>query len=134
MSKRLVHATFTVVTAAGALSSQQAPLRQQQVTAPEAIFTGANGRVSPRDYGGKEAVVLLLMRAFSKGMTCYYCGEQPRAYRSRYADIHAAGAEVMMVLPLADDIAGYMKKVGEESSPPEPQLTLPFPVVIDADG
>src|SRR5262245_55117284 len=133
MSKRLVHATFTVVTAAAALSQQALP-SQQQVTAPEASFTGANGRVALSDYRGKQAVVLLFMRGFSKGMTCYYCGEQTRAYRSRYADIHAAGAEVMMVLPLADDIAGYMKKVGEESSPPEPQLTLPFPVVIDADG
>src|SRR5262245_66577253 len=121
MSKRLVHATFTVVTVAAALASQQ------QGTAPDASFIGANGRVALSDYRGKQAVVLLFMRGFSKGMTCYYCGEQTRAYRGHYADLHAAGAEVLMVLPLADDIAGYVKKIGEESSPPEPQLTLPFP-------
>jgi len=119
---------FTVVTAAAALAGQQ------QVTAADASFAGANGRVALSDYRGKQAVVLLFMRGFSKGMTCYYCGEQTRAYRDRYADVHAAGAEVLMVLPLADEIAGYTKRIGEQLEPPEPQLTLPFPVVIDADG
>src|SRR5262245_8798433 len=121
MPKRLVQATFTVVTAAMALTGQQ------PATAPDATFTGVSGSVALRDYRGKQAVVLLFMRGFSKGMTCYYCGEQTRAYCSRYADLHAAGAEVLMVLPLADDIAGYVKRIGEQSSPPDPQLTLPFP-------
>jgi peroxiredoxin len=128
MAKRLVQTTLTIVTAAAALAGQQS------ATAPDATFTGTGGKVALQDYRGKQAVVLLFMRGFNKGMACYYCGEQTRAYRSKYAELHAAGAEVLMILPLADDIAGYVKKIGEGCTPPEPQLALPFPVVIDADG
>jgi peroxiredoxin len=115
--------------AAAALSGQQPPSQ-----APDATFDGAAGKVALRDYRGKQAVVLLFMRGFDKDMACYYCGEQTRAYRSNYADFHDAGAEVLMVLPLAKDIAGYVRKVGESAEPPDPKFTLPFPVVIDADG
>jgi len=128
MLQRLVLTTFTVVTAAAALTSQQS------ATAPDATFLSTTGTVALKDYRGKQAVVLLFMRGFNKGMACYYCGEQTREYRGKYADVHAAGAEVLMVLPLADDIAGYVQKIGEGCSPPEPKLSLPFPVVIDKDG
>jgi peroxiredoxin len=107
---------------------------QQPALAPDAVFTGATGKVELKDYRGKRAVVLLFMRGFAEGMTCYYCGEQTRAYRAAYPKLQAAGAEVIMVLPLAKDIAGYIKKIGADSSPSEPNLTLPFPVVLDADG
>ena len=116
------------------VAAAPAALRGQVPSAPDATFDGATGKVALRDYRGKQAVVLLFMRGFAQGMTCYYCGEQTRAYRDHYAELHAAGAEVLMVLPLAQDIAGYVRKIGEGSSPPEPQLALPFPVVLDADG
>jgi peroxiredoxin len=132
MLHRLV-LTFTVVTAAAALAGQQLT-GQQSATAPDATFTSTTGTVALKDYRGKQAVVLLFMRGFNKGMACYYCGEQTRDYRAKYADVHAAGAEVLMVLPLADDIAGYVQKIGGGCSPPEPKLVLPFPVVIDKDG
>jgi peroxiredoxin len=111
-------------------------LRGQQPgpQAPDAAFDGTAGKVALRDFRGKQAVVLLFMRGYSKGLTCYYCGEQTRDYLAQYAAIRKAGAEVLMVLPLADDIAGYVRKIGEGNTPPDPKLALPFPVVLDADG
>jgi peroxiredoxin len=142
-----LHALLAGAAAAVALRAQQSndpsakdpsakdPAAQEPLTqAPDVAFDGVNGKVALRDFRGKQAVVLLFMRGFAKGMTCYYCGEQTREYASRYAEIHAAGAEVLMVLPLADDIAGYVRKIGEGGKPPDPQLALPFPVVLDKDG
>jgi peroxiredoxin len=129
MRSQLVHGILITACVAATLRSQQPP-----VPATEATFDGASGKVALKDYRGKQAVVLLFMRGFAKGMTCFYCGEQTREYRGQYAAIHAAGAEVIMVLPLAQDIAGYVRKIGEGCSPPEPQLALPFPVVLDRDG
>jgi len=121
--------TFLIAASAAAVRCQQAA-----APAPDATFTGAAGKIELRDYRGKQAVVLLFMRGFAKDMTCYYCGEQTREYLAQYAKLHAAGAEVLMVLPLATDIAGYVRKIGEGSKPPDPKLALPFPVVLDANG
>src|SRR5258706_6961094 len=127
--------TELVRTVIAALAAAAAALPEQQPpAAPDVTFDGAAGKIALRDYRGKQAVVLLFMRGFAQGMTCYYCGEQTREYRAKYGEIHAAGAEVLMVLPLAKDIAGYVRKIGEGSTPPDPQLALPFPVVLDADG
>ena len=126
-----LNALLAGAAAAVALRAQQPP---PPAAAPDASFDGAAGKVALRDFRGKQAVVLLFMRGFEKGTTCYYCGEQTRAYLRSYADIHAAGAEVLMVLPLATDIAGYVRKIGEGAAPPDPNLALPFPVVLDKDG
>ena len=130
MQTRLARTVIAAVaTAVAALPGQQPPTQ-----APDVVFDGATGKVALRDYRGKQAVVLLFMRGFAKDMTCYYCGEQTREYRAQYDKLHAAGAEVIMVLPLAKDIAGYIRKVGESWDPAEPKLILPFPVVLDPDG
>lgn len=122
---------FAFLIAGGAvagLRSQEAPL------APAAVFTGAGGKIELKNYRDKQAVVLLFMRGFASDLTCYYCGEQTREYQESYDKLHAAGAEVLMVLPLAKDIGGYVRKVGEARQPAVPNLTLPFPVVLDSDG
>jgi peroxiredoxin len=109
-------------------------LASAQEPAPDATFQGQTGNVSLKDFRGKQAVVLLFMRGYQGGMACYYCGEQTREYAAKYKEFTAAGAEVLMVLPLAKDIAGYVRKIGETSQPPDPKLALPFRVVLDADG
>ena len=123
------HCLGLLIAAAATLAGQQ-----PRAQAPDATFDGTAGKVALRDFRGKQAVVLLFMRGFDQNMACYYCGEQTREYHGKYAELHAAGAEVLMVLPLAKDIAGYVRKVGEGGDPPDPGLKLPFPVVIDADG
>jgi peroxiredoxin len=130
MQTRLVCAGILTVAAAASVLTGQQPLAQT----PDVAFDGAAGRVVLRDFRGKQAVVLLFMRGFAQGMTCYYCGEQTREYQESYDKLHAAGAEVLMVLPLAKDIGGYVRKIGEGRQPAVPKLTLPFPVVLDSDG
>src|SRR6185503_14095902 len=85
------------------------PMVSQQPAAPDATFQAQTGNISLKDYRGRQAVVLLFMRGYSEGRACYYCGEQTREYKERYKDFTAAGAEVLMVLPLAKDIPGYVR-------------------------
>jgi peroxiredoxin len=117
-----------------ALAAVAVARAQEPPTAPDATFQGQSGNVSLKDFRGKQAVVLLFMRGYSEGRTCFYCGEQTREYAASYKEFTAAGAEVLMVLPLAKDIAGYMRKIGETGEPPDPKLALPFRVVLDGDG
>jgi len=97
-------------------------------------LVGADRTITLSEYLGKQPIVLLFMRGYVSDMACYYCGEQTREYKASYEKLRAAGAEVLMVLPLAKDITGYVKRVGASAQPPEPGFTVPFPVVLDPEG
>ncbi len=103
--------------------------------APDAALTTADGKtVHLSDYRGNKAVVLLFMRGFTGEFACYHCGNQTRAYKAAYEKLEAAGAEVLMVLPGATDVAGFLKKVGEnDEEHPDPAFQVPFPVLLDGD-
>ncbi len=103
--------------------------------APDAALKTADGKtVHVSDYRGKKAVVLLFMRGFTGEFACFYCGNQTRAYKEAYEKLTAAGAEVLMVLPGATDVAGFLKKGGEnDQEHPDPAFQVPFPVLLDGD-
>jgi peroxiredoxin len=103
--------------------------------APDVAFIDADGeRVRLSDYLGRKPVVLLFTRGFTGQFACYYCGIQTRDYKSTYRKLKAAGAEVLLVLPGATDVDGYLKKVGtSDPDRPEPGFTVPYRVVLDPD-
>lgn len=101
--------------------------------APDAVFVGADGaRLSLAKLRQDGPVVLLFMRGFTGDFACFYCGAQTRDYVAAYRRFRAAGAEVVMVLPGATDVAGYLRKVGTaDEDNPEPNFATPYRVVLD---
>ncbi|MBI3272674.1 MAG: redoxin domain-containing protein [Planctomycetes bacterium] len=92
------------------------------------------GTLKLSDYRGKQAVVLLFMRGSAGEFACFHCGRQTHDYRANYEKFRAAGAEVLLVLPGPANAAGYLRKVGElDEAHPEPDFSVPFPVVADPD-
>jgi peroxiredoxin len=111
------------------------PPAAKAADAVDATFTTADGKaIHLADWRGKKAVVVLFMRGFTGEYACYHCGVQTESYRTRYGDLRAAGAEVLMVLPGAKATRGYLDKVGEQAGVETPtKYDVPFPVVLDTD-
>jgi len=128
MACTLAFVAFSVATIASAKSpGDDVP--------PEVAFVDAAGsRVNLADYRGKQALVLLFMRGFARDFACYHCSQQMRTYKDAYARVKGAGAEVIVVLPGAKDVKGFLEKVGTVlDDPADPHFTVPFPVVLDPD-
>jgi peroxiredoxin len=123
--------SFRVIVAACVAASVSC---QSKPALSDVKLVGAERTIALSDYLGKQPVVLLFMRGYTAGMACYFCGVQTREYKAAYDKLRAAGAEVLMVLPLAKDAAGYVKTIGASADPAEPGFTVPFPVVLDPDG
>ena len=94
----------------------------------------ADEPVQPSDYRGKKAVVLLFMRGSNPKFACHFCSLQTKAYKSAYEELRKLDAEVLVVLPGADDVPTYLKNVGtDEEKDSDPNFTIPFPVLLDRD-
>ncbi len=103
--------------------------------ARDAAFQAADGKtVHLSDFRGKRSVVLLFQRGYDDGSACFYCAKQTNAYKTAYADLQAAGAEVVMILPGTVDSAGYLRAVGEMGDEQgDSTFSVPFPVLGDPD-
>lgn len=114
-----------------------APLRAEPPPRVDAVvdatFVDAAGKpVRLSDYRGKSSVVLLFMRGFKGDFACFHCGNQMRAWKEAYPRLHDAGAELLAILPGATDAKGFLEKVGTSADKdPDPNFTVPFPVVLD---
>lgn len=99
----------------------------------DATLTDAAGKsVKLADYRGKSSLVLLFMRGFKGDFACFYCNGQMHAFKDAYAKVKQAGAEVLAILPGATDTKGFLEKVGtSDEKHPEPDFTVPFPVLLD---
>lgn len=108
---------------------------QDEKSLPDASFTDAEGKtVKLSDYRGKKAVVLLFMRGFTGEFACHYCGVQTKEYKQRHEDLKSAGAEVLVILPGATDVKGYLEKVGNaDEEKPDPKFQVPYRVLLDKD-
>ncbi|GEM_PF-4328693 len=108
---------------------------QDEKSLPGASFTNAEGKtVKLSGYRGKKTVVLLFMRGFTGEFACHYCGVQTKEYKRRYEELKAAGAEVLVILPGATDVKGYLEKVGTaDQEKPDPKFQVPYAVLLDKD-
>jgi peroxiredoxin len=113
----------------------QVPATPSKADAVDAAFTTPGGKlVHLADYRGKRSVVLLVQRGYADGYACMYCAAQTKAYREAYAELQAAGAEVLMILPGTRDSPGYLRAIGEmDEEHPDPTFSVPFPVLGDLD-
>lgn len=101
----------------------------------EATFTDAGGKaVKLSDFRGKKAVVLLFMRGSDPRFACHFCSLQTKAYKAAYEELKKLGAEVVVVLPGADDVPTYLRNVGtDEEKDSDPDFQVPYPVLLDMD-
>ncbi|MBI1849973.1 MAG: redoxin domain-containing protein [Planctomycetes bacterium] len=101
----------------------------------DVTLTSADGKaVKLSDYRGKQPVVLLFMRGFTGEFACFFCSKQTLDYASGYEQIRGAGAEVLLILPGAKDVRGYLQAVATNEKVSAPaDFTVPFPVLLDTD-
>jgi peroxiredoxin len=84
------------------------------------------------DYRGKRSVVLVFTRGYP-GYICPLCTSYTAQIAHRYADIAAAGAEVLLVFPGSPEKVGDFVKAAREVLELEGPGALPFPVLLDVE-
>jgi peroxiredoxin len=100
---------------------------------PPAGFVDAEGRpVRLEDWKGKSSLVLVFTRGYP-GYICPLCSSYTAQLAHRYAEIKAAGGEVLVVFPGAPDKVADFVKASREILEQEGPGSLPFPVLLDVD-
>jgi peroxiredoxin len=101
--------------------------------ADEAELIDGQGQVRRLSEFHGKPVVLVFTRGFV-GFICPYCSTYTAQIATRYAELTAAGAEVVLVFPSQDDSEGrrgeFVAAV-EEILAEEGAEALPFPVFLD---
>ena len=99
----------------------------------QVALLGPDGeQVKISDYAGKP-VVLVFNRGFA-GFICPYCTTYTAQIAARYDDLKAAGAEVLLVYPTADEDQAKIeefKAAVEELLAEDGSEGMPFPVLLD---
>jgi len=96
-------------------------------------FVDSRGRaVRLEDYEGKKALVLVFTRGFP-GYICPLCTSYTAQVAHRYAEIAAAGAEVLLVFPGSPDRVEEFVRAAREILELEGPGALPFPVLLDME-
>lgn len=102
-------------------------------TQGDATLVGPDGKpVSLASYEGKP-LVLVVMRGFA-GFICPFCATQTAQLATRYGELTAAGAEVVIVYPTKDEqqskidefVAAVNAALAEEG-----EESIPFKVLLD---
>lgn len=96
-------------------------------------LVGRDGEDVPlSSYQGKP-LVLVFMRGFP-GFICPYCTTYTAQIATRYAEIKAAGAEVVVVYPTKEEDAAKIEefvRAANEILEEEGEGAIPFPVLLD---
>ena len=103
------------------------------VPPPEGGFVDTDGRaVRLEDWKGRASLVLVFTRGYP-GYLCPLCSSYTAQLAHRYADLRAAGGEVLVVFPgskdKVDEFVAAARAILEEEGPG----ALPFPVLLDRD-
>ena len=110
-----------------------APANRPAEKLPGTAFVDASGRpVRLEDWKGKATVVLVFTRGFP-GYICPLCSSYTAQLAFKYAELKAAGAEVLVVFPGAADKVDEFVKASREILEQEGPGALPFPVLLDTD-
>ena len=99
--------------------------------ADPASFVDTRGsRVSLADYKGKKPLVLVFTRGYP-GYLCPMCTSYTAQLAHRYAEIAAAGAEVLLVFPGSPEKVQDFLRAAREVLEQDGPGALPFPVLLD---
>ncbi len=99
-------------------------------------FVNVDGEaVKLKDYIGKMNVVLVITRG-GTDQICTYCSTQTSRLISRYKDIAAHDAEVVLIYPVAKEAESskldeFLKATKEKLN--DPGTEVPFPLFLDVD-
>jgi len=101
--------------------------------AKPAEFVDQRGRrVRLEDWKGKKNLVLVFTRGYP-GYICPLCTTYTAQVASRYRDIVAAGAEVLLVFPGSKERVDDFVRAAREILESEGEGALPFPVLLDTE-